>query len=68
MKEKADTQSIEVFGKNLKPYIMQSPILDRIVLGIDPGYRTGCKVVRDAMDTKYIRKASWKKKLKKKRI
>lgn len=44
LKEKADTQSIEVFGKNLKPYIMQSPILDRVVLGIDPGYRTGCKV------------------------
>lgn len=44
LKEKADEQSIEVFGKNLKPYIMQSPILDRVVLGIDPGYRTGCKV------------------------
>ncbi len=44
LKEKADTQSIEVFGKNLKPYIMQSPILDRVILGIDPGYRTGCKV------------------------
>lgn len=44
LKEKADEQSIEVFGKNLKPYIMQSPILDRVILGIDPGYRTGCKV------------------------
>lgn len=44
LKEKADEQSIEVFGKNLKPYIMQAPILDRVVLGIDPGYRTGCKV------------------------
>lgn len=44
LKDFADEQSIEVFGKNLKPYIMQSPILDRVVLGIDPGYRTGCKV------------------------
>ena len=44
LKDFADEQSIDVFGKNLKPYIMQSPILDRVILGIDPGYRTGCKV------------------------
>lgn len=44
LKDLADEKSIEVFGQNLKPYIMQSPILDRVVLGIDPGYRTGCKV------------------------
>lgn len=44
LKEMADEKSIEVFSKNLKPYIMQSPILDRVVLGIDPGFRTGCKV------------------------
>lgn len=44
LKDLADEKSIEVFGQNLKPYIMQSPILDRVVLGIDPGFRTGCKV------------------------
>lgn len=44
LKEMADEKSIEVFSKNLKPYIMQPPILDKVILGIDPGFRTGCKV------------------------
>ncbi len=44
LKERADRESIKVFGKNLKPYLMQPPIKDCVVLGIDPGYRTGCKV------------------------
>lgn len=43
--EIADNQAIEVFAKNLKPYLMQSPIKDTIVMGLDPGYRTGCKTV-----------------------
>ena len=43
--EKADQQAIEVFAKNLKPYLMQAPIKETIVMGIDPAYRTGCKLV-----------------------
>src|SRR5699024_12788278 len=33
-----------VFAENLKPYIMQPPIRDMAMIGLDPGYRTGCKV------------------------
>lgn len=43
--EKADQQAIEVFAKNLKPYLMQAPIKETVVMGIDPAYRTGCKLV-----------------------
>lgn len=43
--EKADEQAIDVFAKNLKPYLMQAPIKGTVVMGLDPGYRTGCKLV-----------------------
>ena len=43
LKENADKDAIEVFKKNLKPLIMQKPLKDMVVLGIDPAYRTGCK-------------------------
>lgn len=42
--EKAENKSIEVFGQNLKPLLMQPPIQKKVVMGFDPGYRTGCKV------------------------
>lgn len=44
LKEMADDESIKVFRANLKPYLMQRPLKDKVVLGIDPGFRTGCKV------------------------
>lgn len=43
--EKAEKQAIEVFSTNLRPYIMQAPIKETVVMGLDPGYRTGCKLV-----------------------
>lgn len=43
--EAADNQAIEVFATNLKPYLMQAPIKKTVVMGLDPGYRTGCKTV-----------------------
>ncbi len=43
--ERAEKQAIEVFSTNLKPYIMQAPIKETVVMGLDPGYRTGCKLV-----------------------
>ena len=43
--EKADDQAIKVFATNIKPYLMQPPIKSTVVLGLDPGYRTGCKTV-----------------------
>ena len=41
----ADSQAIDVFAKNLRPYLMQAPIKETVVIGLDPGYRTGCKTV-----------------------
>lgn len=44
-KEKADGEAIEVFADNLKQLLLASPLGEKNVLAIDPGYRTGCKVV-----------------------
>jgi len=45
VKEKADESAIHVFAKNLKQLLLGSPIGEKRVLAIDPGFRTGCKVV-----------------------
>ncbi|KZX16809.1 30S ribosomal protein S1 [Methanobrevibacter cuticularis] len=42
--EKAEDKSIEVFSKNLQQLLMQGPILNKVVLGWDPAFRTGCKL------------------------
>lgn len=44
-KEKADKQAIDVFAENLKQLLLSPPLGQKRVLGIDPGYRTGCKLV-----------------------
>ena len=44
LKEKADEEAIAVFGKNLHDLLMAAPAGQRVTLGIDPGFRTGCKV------------------------
>ncbi|NOZ45237.1 MAG: RNA-binding transcriptional accessory protein [Chlorobi bacterium] len=44
-KEKADEEAIEVFAKNLRQLLLASPLGQKRVLAIDPGFRTGCKVV-----------------------
>ncbi|MGB1231274.1 MAG: Tex family protein [Winogradskyella sp.] len=44
-KEKADEAAITIFAKNLKQLLLGSPIGEKRVLAIDPGFRTGCKVV-----------------------
>ncbi|MNX23564.1 30S ribosomal protein S1 [compost metagenome] len=43
--EKAQGHAITVFASNLKALLLQPPLRGQTVLGIDPGYRTGCKVV-----------------------
>jgi uncharacterized protein len=43
--ERADEHAIQVFATNLRSLLMQPPLRGKVVLGIDPGYRTGCKVV-----------------------
>ena len=42
--EKASESAIKVFAVNLKQLLMQPPVKGKVVLGLDPGYRTGCKV------------------------
>jgi uncharacterized protein len=44
-KDKADEEAIEVFTTNLRQLLLAPPLGQRKVLGIDPGYRTGCKVI-----------------------
>ncbi|HON37669.1 MAG TPA: Tex family protein [Deltaproteobacteria bacterium] len=45
LKERADDEAIAVFAKNLRELLMAPPLGEKRVLAIDPGYRTGCKVV-----------------------
>ncbi|MCA9385340.1 RNA-binding transcriptional accessory protein [Candidatus Dojkabacteria bacterium] len=44
-KEHADDEAIEVFSKNLRQLLLEAPLGHKRILSIDPGYRTGCKVV-----------------------
>ena len=44
IKEKADTQAIVTFGKNLSQLLNTPPVTKRVILGVDPAYRTGCKL------------------------
>ncbi|WP_254560315.1 Tex family protein [Dyadobacter diqingensis] len=44
-KEKADLYAIQIFTENLRQLLLASPLGQKNVLAIDPGYRTGCKVV-----------------------
>ena len=44
-KEKADTEAIRVFAENLRQLLLSPPLGAKRVMGIDPGFRTGCKVV-----------------------
>ncbi len=45
MKTRADEEAIEVFAENLRQLLLSSPLGSKRILAIDPGYRTGCKVV-----------------------
>ena len=42
--EKAEESAIKVFGENLRQLLLQAPIKGKVVLALDPGFRTGCKV------------------------
>jgi uncharacterized protein len=41
--ERAEEQAVAVFSKNLRQLLLQPPVKGRVVLGVDPAYRTGCK-------------------------
>ncbi len=42
--EEAENHAIDIFGENLRSLLLQAPLKDKIVLGIDPAFRTGCKL------------------------
>ena len=42
--DSADEGAIKMFGLNLKPLLMQPPVKGKVTMGLDPGYRNGCKV------------------------
>ena len=44
-KEQADAEAIRVFAENLRQLLLEAPLGQKRVMGIDPGFRTGCKVV-----------------------
>lgn len=44
LSEKAEIQAIDVFSKNLRNLLLQPPLKGKVVLGVDPAYRTGCKL------------------------
>ncbi len=43
LKEKASSEAIELFGKNLSELLITPPLVNQVILGMDPGYKTGCK-------------------------
>ncbi len=59
MTESAQEQAIKVFGENLKNLLLIPPIRERVVMGFDPAFRTGCKIaivndVGDVLDTTVV--------------
>ena len=44
-KERADAEAIRVFADNLRELLLTPPLSSKRIMGIDPGYRTGCKLV-----------------------
>ena len=42
--EHAEAQAIRIFGANLRQLLLQAPLAGHVVMGLDPGYRTGCKM------------------------
>jgi uncharacterized protein len=51
---KADEHAINVFGLNLRNLLLQPPVLDKCIMGIDPGFRTGCKIAVIDETGKYL--------------
>ncbi|WP_295417803.1 Tex-like N-terminal domain-containing protein [Sulfurovum sp.] len=54
LKEKADAAAIGVFGKNMTQLFMSPPVTGKVLLGVDPAYRTGCKLAVIDENGKYL--------------
>ncbi len=57
LKEKADFAAISVFGKNLNQLLMTPPVTKRVILGVDPAFRTGCKLAVIDENASYLESA-----------
>ena len=56
LKEKAEEQAIHIFGLNLKNLLLQAPLKGKVVLGVDPAFRTGCKLAVIDQTGKFLEK------------
>jgi uncharacterized protein len=54
LKEKASKEAIELFGKNLSELLITPPLVNQVILGMDPGYKTGCKCAVIDKDGNYL--------------
>ncbi len=54
LKERASNEAIELFGKNLAELLITPPLVNQIILGLDPGYKTGCKMAVLDKDGGYL--------------
>jgi len=54
LKEKASSEAIELFGKNLNELLLTPPLVNQVILGLDPGYKTGCKLAVIDKNGEYI--------------
>jgi uncharacterized protein len=54
LKERASDEAIELFGKNLAELLITPPLVNQIILGLDPGYKTGCKMAVLNKDGGYL--------------
>ena len=57
LKEKADIAAIGVFGKNINQLLMTPPVIKRVILGVDPAFRTGCKLAVIDVNGNYLEHA-----------
>ncbi|MDK2953106.1 MAG: protein Tex [Kosmotoga sp.] len=54
LKASAEDRAIKVFAKNLRNLLLQPPMGEKVVMGIDPGYRTGCKIAVVGKDSSVL--------------
>jgi len=54
LKQKASNEAIELFGKNLTELLITPPLVNQVILGMDPGYKTGCKLAVIDENGKYL--------------
>ena len=58
LKQRADAEAVEVFAENLRHLLLQAPLGERPVVGVDPGIRTGCKCVALDATGKFLQNAT----------